>query len=129
MVSGESVAKSGKKKRKIKNQTVQNNGDTAKKEKYENLTDEEKEALKVERKTKKEKNKVKYDDLTDEEKKAIKSERKAKKEEKKSKYEILTDEEKEALKAERKEMKKSNTEIKVKKQSRIKKTDKNVTAE
>ena len=72
------------------------------KAKYENLTDEEKEALKAERKAKKEERKAKYESLKDEEKEALKAERKTKKEERKAKFENLTDEEKEALKAERK---------------------------
>lgn len=75
-------------------------GSSEKKTKFENLTDEEKEALKAERK-------AKYESMTDEEKEALK----AKKETRKAKFENMTDEEKEALKnkkPEKKERKNNN---------------------
>ena len=55
--------------------------------------------------------KAKFEDLTDEEKEALKAEREAKKAERKAKFENMTDEEKEALKnkkTEKKERKNNN---------------------
>ena len=69
------------------------------KAKFENMTDEEKQALKAERK-------AKFENMTDEEKEALKAERKAK-------FENMTDEEKQALKnkkPEKKERKSNNAE-------------------
>ena len=50
-----------------------------KKSKFENLSDEEKEALKAEMKAKREEKKAKYENLTEEEKEALKVKRSAKK--------------------------------------------------
>lgn len=83
--------KTAKKERKGKRSSSE------KKAKFENLTDEEKEAINAERK-------AKYENMTDEEKEAKKAERKAK-------FENMTDEEKEALKnkkPEKKERKNNN---------------------
>ena len=79
-------AKKGKKQGGKAKSSEQSSGDTLKmaekKEKYENLTDEEKEAIKAEREAKKAEKKAKYESLTDEEKEALKAERKAKKQSK-----------------------------------------------
>ena len=76
----------------------------AKNEEISVVTTENKASKKKERKNRKitSENKAKYENLSDEKKEALKAERKAKREEKKAKFENLTDEEKEALKNEKK---------------------------
>jgi len=79
VVSSESVAKNGKAKRKIKKQAVKNSGDTVKKEKLENLADEEKEALKVKKEKKKAEKKVERKEMKDGSQAKAKRQKKAKK--------------------------------------------------
>ena len=67
-------SKTTKKERKGKK------GCAEKKAKYESLTDEEKEALKAERKAKKAERKAKFENMTDEEKEALKNKKSEKKE-------------------------------------------------
>ena len=104
---------SSEKKAKFENLTDEEKEaiNAERKAKYENMTDEEKEALKAKRETKKAEKKTKYENLTDEEKEALTAEKEAKKIERKAKFESMTDEEKEALKnkkPEKKERKNNN---------------------
>ena len=74
------------------------------KEKFENMTEEEKEALKAQRKEKMAEMKEKFENMTEEEKEALKAQRKEKMAEMKEKFENMTEEEKEAMKQKRKEI-------------------------
>ncbi len=93
-------------KESLEKERAEKKGD--RKAKFESLTDEEKEALKEKGKARKEVKKDKFENLTDEEKEALKAEKAQKKEDRKAKFEGLTDEEKEAFKTERKAKKRSN---------------------